>query len=89
MGWQRGDLPHLRYKSIQEQDKSVNTRLSWLGRPVEYEGGGEETCSNLIAELNKRCSVEPERRWNDIGFKDGDDVWVEGAEKGRIKVKGW
>ncbi len=56
---------------------------------VEYEGGGEETRSNpWLAELQQEMFVEVNPKdANDLGFKDGDDVWVEGAEKGRIKVK--
>ncbi len=59
------------------------------GRLVEYEGGGEETRSNpWLAELQQEMFVEVNPKdANDLGFKDGDDVWVEGAEKGRIKVK--
>ncbi|GAL15569.1 formate dehydrogenase-O major subunit [Vibrio astriarenae] len=56
---------------------------------MEYEGGGEETRSNpWLAELQQEMFVEVNPKdANDIGFKDGDEVWVEGAEKGRIKVK--
>ncbi|MCG9552453.1 formate dehydrogenase subunit alpha [Vibrio sp. Isolate31] len=78
------------YKSIQEQDKSGEYPLVLTsGRLVEYEGGGEETRSNpWLAELQQEMYVEVNPKdANDIGFKDGDDVWVEGAEKGRIKVK--
>ncbi|MFA0472150.1 formate dehydrogenase subunit alpha [Vibrio sp. 10N.222.51.E8] len=78
------------YKSIQEQDKSGEYPIILTsGRLVEYEGGGEETRSNpWLAELQQEMFVEVNPKdANDIGFKDGDDVWVEGAEKGRIKVK--
>ncbi len=82
-------LPTL-YKSIQDQDKSGEYPIVLTsGRLVEYEGGGEETRSNpWLAELQQEMFVEVNPKdANDIGFKDGDDVWVEGAEKGRIKVK--
>ncbi|MEF1227737.1 formate dehydrogenase subunit alpha, partial [Vibrio fortis] len=78
------------YKSIQEEDKSGEYPIILTsGRLVEYEGGGEETRSNpWLAELQQEMFVEVNPKdANDIGFKDGDDVWVEGAEKGRIKVK--
>ena len=54
------------------------------GRLVEYEGGGEETRSNpWLAELQQDMFVEinpadaAER-----GIKDGEWVWVTGAETG-------
>ncbi|MGI3060217.1 formate dehydrogenase subunit alpha [Vibrio alginolyticus] len=78
------------YKSIQEQDKSGEYPIVLTsGRLVEYEGGGEETRSNpWLAELQQEMFVEVNPKdANDLGFRDGDDVWVEGAEKGRIKVK--
>ncbi|MFH0261219.1 formate dehydrogenase subunit alpha [Vibrio barjaei] len=78
------------YKSIQDQDKSEEYPIVLTsGRLVEYEGGGEETRSNpWLAELQREMFVEVNPKdANDIGFKDGDMVWVEGAEKGRIKVK--
>ena len=78
------------YKSIQDQDKSKEYPIILTsGRLVEYEGGGEETRSNpWLAELQQEMFVEINLKdANDLGIKDGDDVWVEGAEKGRIKVK--
>ncbi|MGF1762130.1 formate dehydrogenase subunit alpha [Aliivibrio kagoshimensis] len=82
-------LPTL-YKSIQDQDFSKEYPIILTsGRLVEYEGGGEETRSNpWLAELQQEMFVEVNPKdANDIGFKDGDMVWVEGAEKGRIHVK--
>ncbi|HFQ5195944.1 TPA: formate dehydrogenase subunit alpha [Vibrio vulnificus] len=82
-------LPTL-YKSIQDQDKSQEYPIILTsGRLVEYEGGGEETRSNpWLAELQQEMFVEVNPKdANDLGFKDGDMVWVEGAEKGRINVK--
>lgn len=78
------------YKSIQEQDKSGEYPIILTsGRLVEYEGGGEETRSNpWLAELQQEMFVEVNPKdANDLGFRDGDMVWVEGAEKGRIHVK--
>ncbi|WP_194438386.1 formate dehydrogenase subunit alpha [Vibrio fluminensis] len=78
------------YKTIQQEDKSGEYPIILTsGRLVEYEGGGEETRSNpWLAELQQEMFVEVNPKdANDLGFKDGDDVWVEGAEKGRIKVK--
>ncbi|ELR63564.1 Formate dehydrogenase-O, major subunit [Photobacterium marinum] len=82
-------LPTL-YKSIQEKDVSGEYPIILTsGRLVEYEGGGEETRSNpWLAELQQEMFVEVNPKdANDLGFKDGDMVWVEGAEKGRIHVK--
>lgn len=82
-------LPTL-YKSIQDKDVSGEYPMTLTsGRLVEYEGGGEETRSNpWLAELQQEMFVEvnPEDA-NTIGFKSGDDVWVTGAEGGRIRVK--
>ena len=79
-----------RYKSIQAVDYSKDYPLILTsGRLVEYEGGGEETRSNRwLAELQQDMFVEMHPRdANNAGVKDGDDVWVEGAEKSRVKVK--
>ncbi|EKO3657702.1 formate dehydrogenase subunit alpha [Vibrio metschnikovii] len=78
------------YKSIQDIDKSQEYPIILTsGRLVEYEGGGEETRSNpWLAELQQEMFVEVNPKdANDLGFRDGDMVWVEGAEKGRIHVK--
>ncbi|PSU10360.1 formate dehydrogenase [Photobacterium gaetbulicola] len=82
-------LPTL-YKSIQDKDMSGEYPIVLTsGRLVEYEGGGDETRSNpWLAELQQEMFVEVNPKdANDIGFKDGEMVWVEGAEKGRIHVK--
>ncbi|WP_341488549.1 formate dehydrogenase subunit alpha [Photobacterium damselae subsp. damselae] len=82
-------LPTL-YKSIQDKDVSGEYPIILTsGRLVEYEGGGEETRSNpWLAELQQEMFVELNLKdANDRGIKDGEMVWVEGAEKGRIKVK--
>jgi len=60
------------------------------GRLVEYEGGGEETRSNRwLAELQQEMFVEINTRdAADRGIRDGQWVWVLGAEGGaRTRVK--
>ena len=61
------------------------------GRLVDYEGGGEETRSNKwLAELKQFMYVEINPAdASERGVKDGDWVWVLGAEnssKGRMKA---
>ncbi|GGP98799.1 formate dehydrogenase subunit alpha [Shewanella ulleungensis] len=82
-------LPTL-YKSIQERDSSAKYPLVLTsGRLVEYEGGGEESRSNpWLAELQQQMFVEiSPADAADRGLRDGDTVWLEGAEGGRIKIK--
>ncbi len=82
-------LPTL-YKSIQENDNSDRYPIILTsGRLVEYEGGGEETRSmSWLAELQQEMFVEINPALaNDHAISDGDMVWVEGAEGGRVKVK--
>ncbi|MEJ2462708.1 MAG: formate dehydrogenase subunit alpha [Candidatus Thiodiazotropha sp.] len=79
-----------RYASIQAKDYTQDYPLILTsGRLVEYEGGGDETRSNpWLAELQQDMFVEIHPRdANDAGIKDGDDVWVEGAEGAKVKVK--
>ena len=79
-----------RYGSIQAKDYSKEYPLILTsGRLVEYEGGGDETRSNpWLAELQQEMFVEIHRRdANNAGIRDGDDVWVESPEGGRVKVK--
>ena len=79
-----------RYNSIQAKDYSQDYPIILTsGRLVEYEGGGDETRSNpWLAELQQDMFVEIHPRdANNGGIKDGDDVWVEGAEGAKIKVK--
>ena len=78
-----------RYKSIQEQDFSGSYPLIHTsGRLVEYEGGGEETRSNpWLAELQQHMFAEINPKdANDRGIKDGQYIWLEGPEGGKIKV---
>jgi len=82
-------LPTL-YKSIQQHDSSIKYPLILTsGRLVEYEGGGEESRSNpWLAELQQEMFVEINPAdAADRGLRDGDSIWLEGAEGGRIKIK--
>jgi formate dehydrogenase major subunit len=82
-------LPTL-YASIQKQDFSKEYPIILTsGRLVEYEGGGDESRSNpWLAELQQEMFVEINTRdANNIGVRDGQDVWVEGAEGAKLLVK--
>ena len=78
-----------KYWSIQENDYSKDYPLIMTsGRLVEYEGGGDETRSNpWLAELQQNMFVEinPADATN-LNIRDGQEVWVIGAEKARVKV---
>jgi formate dehydrogenase major subunit len=79
-----------RYQSIQAKDYSKEYPLIHTsGRLVEYEGGGEETRSNIwLAELQQWmfAEINPADA-NNLGIKEGQWIWVEGPEGGRIKVR--
>lgn len=87
-------LPLL-FKSIQDKDFSQSFPIILTsGRLVEYEGGGEETRSNpWLAELQQDMFVEINPiDANDRGIRDGEQVWVYGADHSndnpvRVKVK--
>jgi formate dehydrogenase major subunit len=82
-------LPTL-YKSIQDKDFSKDYPIILTsGRLVEYEGGGDETRSNpWLAELQQHMFIEINPfDANSLGVRDGAWVWVEGPEKGKVKVK--
>ncbi|GIU17170.1 formate dehydrogenase [Shewanella colwelliana] len=82
-------LPTL-YKSIQQNDNTAKYPLGLTsGRLVEYEGGGEESRSNpWLAELQQEMFVEINPAdAADRGIRNGDTVWLEGAEGGRIKIQ--
>lgn len=82
-------LPVL-YKSIQDKDFSKDYPIILTsGRLVEYEGGGDETRSNpWLAELQQHMFVEINPfDANQLRIRDGGWVWVEGPEKGKVKVK--
>jgi formate dehydrogenase major subunit len=77
------------YASIQQNDFSKEYPIILTsGRLVEYEGGGDETRSNpWLAELQQDMFVEINPRdANNIGIRDGAQVWVEGAEGAKVKV---
>ncbi|WP_368344609.1 formate dehydrogenase subunit alpha [Pelagovum sp. HNIBRBA483] len=77
------------YASIQNQDFSQEyPMILTSGRLVEYEGGGDETRSNpWLAELQQDMFVEINPRdANNLGVRDGHQVWLEGPEGGKVKV---
>ncbi|MDH3665536.1 MAG: formate dehydrogenase subunit alpha [Paracoccaceae bacterium] len=81
-------LPTL-YASIQKNDFSQDYPIILTsGRLVEYEGGGDESRSNpWLAELQQEMFVEINPfDANSLGIRNGEQVWVEGAEKSRVKV---
>ena len=79
-----------RYKSIQDKDFSNDFPIILTtGRLVEYEGGGDESRSNKwLAELQQEmfCEINP-RDANNIGVREGGDVWVHSPEGGKVLVK--
>mgnify|MGYP003321372302 FL=1 len=78
------------YESIQKQDFSKDyPMILTSGRLVEYEGGGDETRSNpWLAELQQDMFVEVNPRdANNLNVRDGEMVWLEGPEGGKVKVK--
>ncbi len=81
-------LPTL-YATIQAKDYSKQFPLVFTsGRLVEYEGGGEETRSNKwLAELQQNMFVEINPAdANDRSVTDGQMVWIESPEGGKILV---
>ena len=77
------------YASIQKQDFSRDyPMILTSGRLVEYMGGGDETrSSKWLAELQQEMFVEISTRdANNLGLRDGQQVWVEGAEGSKVKV---
>ncbi|HRQ48534.1 MAG TPA: formate dehydrogenase subunit alpha [Rhodocyclaceae bacterium] len=79
-----------RWKSVQARDYSGEFPLIHTsGRLVEYEGAGEETRSNpWLAELKQDMFVEINPAdANDANVRDGQSVWLEGPEGGRIRIK--
>jgi formate dehydrogenase major subunit len=79
-----------KYESIQKIDysKKFPTILT-QGRLVEYEGGGDESRSvKWLAELQQDmfCEVNPIDA-NDVGIRDGQDMWVHSPEGGKVLVK--
>ena len=79
-----------KYESIQKNDfsKDFPTILT-SGRLVEYEGGGDESRSNKwLAELQQEmfCEINP-RDANNLGIREGGDIWVHSPEGGKVLVK--
>ncbi|MEP4703678.1 MAG: formate dehydrogenase subunit alpha, partial [Hyphomicrobiales bacterium] len=77
------------YASIQKNDFSKDFPIILTsGRLVEYEGGGEESRSNpWLAELQQDMFVEINTSdANDLGIRDGKQVWLYGPEGGKVKV---
>ncbi len=78
------------YESIQKKDfsKDFPTILT-SGRLVEYEGGGDESRSNKwLAELQQEMFCEINiRDANNIGIREGGDIWVHSPEGGKVLVK--
>ncbi|MBK0397652.1 formate dehydrogenase subunit alpha [Limibaculum sp. M0105] len=77
------------YESIQKTDFSKDYPIILTsGRLVEYEGGGDETRSNpWLAELQQEMFVEINPfDANGLGIRNGEQVWVEGPEGGKVKV---
>ena len=80
----------VRYWSIQKQDFTKKYPLILTtGRLVEYEGGGDETRANpWLAELQQEMFLEIHPAdATDRGILNGQQVWLEGAEGARLKVK--
>ncbi len=77
------------YASIQKNDFSKDfPMILTSGRLVEYEGGGDETRSNpWLAELQQDMFVEINTAdANDIGIRDGEQVWIHSPEGSKVKV---
>ena len=79
-----------RYQSIQSVNHSTKYPLVFTsGRLVEHEGGGADTRSNRwLAKLRPEMFAEVNPKdANDAGITNGQYIWLEGAEGGRIKIK--
>ncbi len=79
-----------RFKS--EQNPELVKEFPYVittGRMVEHMGAGAETRSNqYLAELQPDMYAEINPRLaNNLGFRDGEMVWIESPEGGKIKVK--
>ena len=78
------------YASIQKNDFSKDFPVILTsGRLVEYEGGGDESRSNKwLAELQQEMFAEiNEFDANNLGIRDGADVWIHSPEGGKVLVK--
>ena len=79
-----------RYKS--EQNPELVKEFPFVlttGRMVEHMGGGAETRSNkYLAELKPDMFAEINPKTaNNIGLRDGEELWIESPEGGKVKVK--
>jgi len=78
------------YESIQKIDHSKKfPTILTSGRLVEYEGGGDESRTvKWLAELQQDmfCEVNPSDA-NDVGIRDGQDMWVYSPEGGKVLIK--
>ncbi len=78
------------FAAAQKPDTSKSYPLILTtGRIVQHMGGGTETRGNRwLSELAPEMYAEVNPRTaNDYGVVDGDWIWVESPQKGRIKVK--
>jgi formate dehydrogenase major subunit len=79
-----------KYESIQKVDHSEKfPMILTSGRLVEYEGGGDESRSNpWLAELQQEmfCEINTVDA-NNLGIRDGKDVWIKSPEGGKVLVK--
>ena len=78
-----------RYKS--EQNPDLAQKFPFVlttGRMVEHMGGGAETRSNkYLAELQPEMYAEVNPvTGNNLGVRDGDMIWIESPEGGKVKV---
>ena len=81
-----------RFKS--EQDPELVKEFPYVittGRMVEHMGAGAETRSNqYLAELQPEMYAEINPRLgNNLGFRDGEMIWIESPEGSKIKVKAY
>ena len=79
-----------RYESEQKKDLSKEfPYVLTTGRMVEHMGAGAETRSNkYLAELQPDMYAEINPRLaNNLGIRDGEMVWIESPEGGKIRVK--
>jgi len=79
-----------RYKSEQNPDLAKQFPfVLTTGRMVEHMGGGAETRSNkYLAELQPEMYAEINPiAGNNLGVRDGDMIWIESPEGGKVKVK--
>jgi len=79
-----------RYKS--EQSPELAAKFPFVlttGRMVEHMGAGAETRSNkYLSELKSEMYAEINPvAGNNLGIRDGEMIWIESPEGGKVKVK--